>query len=305
MKAVGNTPTKGKKVELRVDSSSPKRRIVAKTKVLKQSGSMKSSGRVKSSPASSKPKPSAQTKVIVKSAAKKPKLSSASRAKVGTATSSKGPESKVTTTNVVKKQAKLTEKNLAKFNKNNTSAKPKTTATAKGKIAANPKPLIRNAPANKKVTKNSSDRKAMGKTTKLKSNGKKNIITKKMKSKAKPKKPTVEVELTPEEKKRLERSKRNWEGNSNDDDSVDSGVLEENICYECGELTDDLPEDQWESIIVCDRCYSDYHKTCVGFEEQDMLPRHGWKCLKCKAEEKAFIGVKYSFHECKCILQVR
>jgi hypothetical protein len=111
--------------------------------------------------------------------------------------------------------------------------------------------------------------------------------------------PYVIVELTEEELKKHERGRRNWEGNSDSDGSVDSGVLEENICHECGELTADLPPEEWSSLIICDRCELDYHTICVGFSEGDPLPRHAWTCPKCVEEEKAMRALDFSFPRCR------
>ena len=85
--------------------------------------------------------------------------------------------------------------------------------------------------------------------------------------------------------------------------SVDSGVLDENICFECGISTELLPADDWKDIIVCDRCDAEYHKTCVGFDPMDLLPRRGWVCMKCKAEISAFQSLDFTFPEVQHILQ--
>jgi len=50
------------------------------------------------------------------------------------------------------------------------------------------------------------------------------------------------------------RYKNNWEGNSDSDGSVDSAVMDEDICFYCGKDTADLPEDQWGNLISCDVC---------------------------------------------------
>lgn len=71
--------------------------------------------------------------------------------------------------------------------------------------------------------------------------------------------------------------------------SVGSGLLDENICYQCGECTDDHA---WDKLIMCDLCDGEYHFHCVGLE--DLAPRRGWKCPKCLLEVKSFNGLDFS-----------
>ena len=207
------------------------------------------------------------------------------------------------------------------------NSKPKSKSNAK---STSPKSNSITSPKTKTSTKSSS-------TSKAKSKSKPKSKTKsKTKSKSKPK-PKPVVELTEEERKKQLRRKRSWEGNSDDEGgccvcvgvcvcvhcplvpvsllcsiytymhvgSVDSGVLEENICWACGCSTEQLPPELWRDIIVCDRCDAEYHKTCVGFDPMDMLPRRGWTCGKCRAEVQAFAALDFSFPECSHILQVR
>jgi len=138
---------------------------------------------------------------------------------------------------------------------------------------------------------------AKGAKSKAVVKGKRKVI--KGKAKGKKAAPVIVVPLTEEELKKRERSRRNWEGNSDSEGSVDSGVLEENICYECGELTADLPAGDWEGLIICDRCDLEYHTLCVGFEKGDMLPRRFWQCPKCVEEERAMSKLDFTFPNCR------
>ena len=88
-------------------------------------------------------------------------------------------------------------------------------------------------------------------------------------------------------KDRMYRSVDDWAGNSDSEGSVDSGALEENVCFECGCLTDD---DLNEDLVVCDRCASEIHLTCLDLE---IVPRKGYICPRCKDDEMAFEGLKY------------
>mgnify|MGYP000440635501 CR=1 FL=1 len=124
------------------------------------------------------------------------------------------------------------------------------------------------------------------------------------KKKAKKKKPVQRKKLTPEEKEQRVKEKaerlakrdrlyvKGWEGNSDSDGSVDTGALEENVCFECGECTTDEPD--WDSLVICDRCSGDYHLKCVGL---DIVPRKGWICPRCKADEYSFAGLKYNVYK--------
>ena len=83
---------------------------------------------------------------------------------------------------------------------------------------------------------------------------------------------------------------RDWEGNSDDRGSVDSAVLEESICYECGASTAHYGEDLWPTLLLCDRCEGEYHLSCLGLM---LAPRNGWICPRCKEEEVEFDKVQY------------
>jgi len=88
-------------------------------------------------------------------------------------------------------------------------------------------------------------------------------------------------------KDRMYRSVDDWAGNSDSEGSVDSGALEENVCFHCGHLTDDDLNDE---LIICDRCASEIHLSCLGLE---IVPRKGFICPRCKDDECAFEGLKY------------
>lgn len=74
--------------------------------------------------------------------------------------------------------------------------------------------------------------------------------------------------------------------------SVCSGLLCENICFECGALTN--PED-WDSLIICDTCEGEYHTLCVCPDGR--VPRTKFECARCKEERDAFKDLKFHVHE--------
>jgi hypothetical protein len=92
-------------------------------------------------------------------------------------------------------------------------------------------------------------------------------------------------------KDRIYRSVDDWEGNSDTDGSVDSGAMEENICFECGKLT---INDVAESIVVCDVCASEIHLECLGLT---IVPRKGYVCPRCKEDEYNFGELKYDVYK--------
>lgn len=60
-----------------------------------------------------------------------------------------------------------------------------------------------------------------------------------------------------EQRKRAPRKKRTYELSENDcadDCSLGSGLLDENVCYSCGQDTEHAV---WETLIVCDACEGD------------------------------------------------
>jgi hypothetical protein len=71
-----------------------------------------------------------------------------------------------------------------------------------------------------------------------------------------------------------------WDGNSEADGSVNSGLLEEDICFKCGEHTT-----VGENIILCDMCDGEYHLACTGLE---IIPRLKWYCDDCTKESNYF-----------------
>jgi len=92
-------------------------------------------------------------------------------------------------------------------------------------------------------------------------------------------------------KDRMYRSVEDWEGNSDTDGSVDSGAMEEDVCFECGKLT---TNDDPLAIIMCDICASEIHLACLGLE---MIPRKGYSCPRCKEDEYAFGDLKYDVYK--------
>lgn len=73
-----------------------------------------------------------------------------------------------------------------------------------------------------------------------------------------------------------------WEGLEEESGSVDSGILEEDICLECGKSTISNPE-LFDQIIICDICDAEYHTSCLGF---DKVPQGSFECYNCLNENK-------------------
>lgn len=84
--------------------------------------------------------------------------------------------------------------------------------------------------------------------------------------------------------------KSKWSGNSDDEGSVDSGILEENICFHCGISTSSATE--WSNVVLCDRCDGEYHLDCVGLES---VPRISFTCPRCQEEIAAYSKLSCSF----------
>jgi hypothetical protein len=95
-------------------------------------------------------------------------------------------------------------------------------------------------------------------------------------------------------------------GNSNSLGSVDSGLLDENVCYECGLNT--LQQANWNDLILCDICdgisfvdccnirsycyggLGEYHIGCVN---RDSVPRAKFTCPRCAEELREFRNLRY------------
>ena len=81
-----------------------------------------------------------------------------------------------------------------------------------------------------------------------------------------------------------------WDGNSEADGSVNSGVLDENQCFECGVYA---PDEDWSKVALCDVCDGEYHMACSGLEQ---LPRLSWTCTPCREERDWFKHLSYGVH---------
>jgi len=132
--------------------------------------------------------------------------------------------------------------------------------------------------------KSSATKESLRKETKAGKNKKKNGKNKKKKRNS--------GALEPVFKKVRKLYSTKFEGNSDSEGSIDSAALDEDICFECG--TNTLYEQNWESLLICDRCSGEYHLKCVGL---DMIPRRGWICRSCKQEMDSFEGLNYSMDE--------
>jgi hypothetical protein len=71
-----------------------------------------------------------------------------------------------------------------------------------------------------------------------------------------------------------------WSGNEDSDGTVDSGALDEDVCFECGNKTDDYMQPGC-TILICDTCEGEYHLKCVDLE---IPPRNKWSCPACMRE---------------------
>jgi hypothetical protein len=78
-----------------------------------------------------------------------------------------------------------------------------------------------------------------------------------------------------------------WDGNSDSLGSVNSGVLDENLCFLCGIAT---TEAEYERIVLCDTCDGEYHLDCVGLTS---LPRISWTCTLCREERARFSKLRF------------
>jgi len=68
-----------------------------------------------------------------------------------------------------------------------------------------------------------------------------------------------------------------------DTGSVKSGILEEDICFTCGIVTNDSGD--WKNVILCDNCNAEFHIKCVGLES---IPESDFICQRCIQENEHF-----------------
>lgn len=100
-------------------------------------------------------------------------------------------------------------------------------------------------------------------------------------------------DLEQEPQKKMDRIYRtDWSGNSDSKGSVDSACLDEDICYECGESTTDMKEEDFDKIVLCERCEGEFHLICVN---KECLPRKqvDFFCPRCLEEEIQFNDLSY------------
>jgi hypothetical protein len=77
-------------------------------------------------------------------------------------------------------------------------------------------------------------------------------------------------------------------GNADDQGSVVSAILEEDICFQCGLST--ISADGWGEVIMCDVCDGEYHCSCQNLTS---APEGSFVCLKCTGDEAHYKN--YSF----------
>lgn len=82
-----------------------------------------------------------------------------------------------------------------------------------------------------------------------------------------------------------------WEGYSDEAGSVESGVLDENVCCDCGIKTNRKKE--CDELVLCDVCDSEYHIKCVGLE-RTRTRALAWTCPRCVEERTHFSSLSFS-----------
>ena len=85
-----------------------------------------------------------------------------------------------------------------------------------------------------------------------------------------------------------------WEGYSDDEGSVDSGVLEESVCFECGKQT--KRDKECDNLILCDICDSEYHLECVGLDHRPLTRSACYTCHRCVEDDKHFATLDFKVH---------
>jgi hypothetical protein len=81
-----------------------------------------------------------------------------------------------------------------------------------------------------------------------------------------------------------------WEGISDDEGSVDSAILDENICYECGKKTH--RETEFDTLILCDECDAEYHLACVG-RDCILTRKSNFTCPRCVEDKIKFRDLNF------------
>lgn len=77
-------------------------------------------------------------------------------------------------------------------------------------------------------------------------------------------------------------------GNEDDKGSVVSALLEEDICYMCGEGT--MNGDEWGEVVMCDICDGEYHLKCQNLS---CTPEGSFFCTKCMDDEQHFKDMRF------------
>jgi len=76
-----------------------------------------------------------------------------------------------------------------------------------------------------------------------------------------------------------------------DNYSVASGILDEEICWDCGHST---RNGDYSRILVCEQCSGDFHLDCVGLQK---VPRISWTCRPCQIEIGSLSTLNYTVED--------
>ncbi|KAJ1386991.1 hypothetical protein B484DRAFT_459897, partial [Ochromonadaceae sp. CCMP2298] len=78
-------------------------------------------------------------------------------------------------------------------------------------------------------------------------------------------------------------------GNDDDEGSVVSAVLEEDICGTCG-IPTMLKGEACPNVVLCDLCDGEYHLRCEGLSQ---LPQGDFTCSACVQQTALFADLNF------------
>lgn len=174
-----------------------------------------------------------------------------------------------------------------KATKSKASTKKISNSSKKTIVSSKAKPVSKTSKTSKSKNSGSTKAKVKSKKQKQKKNKKKGNSSDNEKALTKLNLQQLE-ELHKKEYWRHSK-KLNWDGYSDEAGSVASGILEESICFDCGELTTLC--DDWSKLVLCDGCEGEYHLECVNL---DLAPRKRFICPRCVQDTREFEGINYN-----------